>query len=297
MPGAQILGALGLLMLSGCNVADFNPKGAIGEQEKTLIIVALGVMLLVVIPVIVMTLVFAWRYRASNPKATYAPTWAHSTPIEVVVWTIPCLIVAFLSVLIYHSTHALDPYRPLESDAAPVRVEVIALDWKWLFIYPDYGVAAVNRLTIPVDRPISFMLTSDSIMNSFFIPQLGSQIYTMAGMQTQLHLIADTVGTYAGESSNFSGPGFSDMHFDAVATTPEGFDGWIQQARKSPLTLNSDTYRSLTEPSSKNPVAFYASVTPGLFDTVVAQYMPGMGSNPPSPKQMTMQRTEMKGAE
>jgi cytochrome o ubiquinol oxidase subunit II len=297
MPVAQVFGALGLLMLSGCNVAEFNPKGAIGEQERTLIITALGVMLLVVIPVIVMTFCFAWRYRASNPKATYAPKWAHSTSIEVVVWTIPCLIVAFLGVLIYGSTHTLDPYRPLESAAAPVRVEVIALNWKWLFIYPDYGVASVNRLMIPVDRPVNFMLTSDSIMNSFFIPQLGSQIYTMAGMQTQLHLIADTVGTYAGESSNFSGPGFSDMHFDAIATTAKGFDDWIQQARKSPLTLNGDTYRALTEPSSKNPVTVYAGVTPGLFETVVDRYMTGMKSSQPSMKQMGLQHINAKAAE
>jgi cytochrome o ubiquinol oxidase subunit 2 len=272
---ARGLGVLGLLMLAGCNVADFNPKGAIGEQEKTLIIVSLGVMLLVVIPVIALTLFFAWRYRASNTNATYAPKWAHSTAIELVVWIIPCLIVAFLAVRIWDSTHDLDPYKPLESAAAPVRVEVVALNWKWLFIYPDYGVASVNRLTIPVDRPVNFTLTSDSIMNSFFIPQLGSQIYTMAGMQTQLHLIANSVGTYTGESSNFSGPGFSDMHFDAVVTTSQGFDGWIQQARKSPLTLTSDVYRSLAEPSIKNPVAVYTNVAPGLFDAIVDRYMPG----------------------
>ena len=263
-----------LMMLGGCsNMELLNPKGDIGVQEKVLILLALGLMLLVVIPVIVLTLVFAWRYRASNTRATYAPKWAHSTSIEVVVWSIPCVIVAFLAVLIWRTTHSLDPYRPLESDVAPVRVEVVALNWKWLFIYPDYGVATVNRLAIPVNTPIDFKLTSESMMNSFFIPQLGSQIYAMAGMQTQLHLIADSPGTYAGRSSAFSGPGFSDMHFDTVATSREAFDAWIREARNSPAVLDDSTYRRLEQPSTKTPVTIYASVAPGLFDNIVNRYM------------------------
>jgi cytochrome o ubiquinol oxidase subunit 2 len=263
-----------LMMLGGCsNMELLNPKGDIGVQEKVLILWALGLMLLVVIPVIVLTLVFAWRYRASNTRATYAPKWAHSTSIEVVVWSIPCVIVAFLAVLIWRTTHSLDPYRPLESDVAPVRVEVVALNWKWLFIYPDYGVATVNRLAIPVNTPIDFKLTSESMMNSFFIPQLGSQIYAMAGMQTQLHLIADSPGTYAGRSSAFSGPGFSDMHFDTVATSREAFDAWIREARNSPAVLDKSTYRRLEQPSTKTPVTIYASVAPGLFDSIVNRYM------------------------
>jgi cytochrome o ubiquinol oxidase subunit 2 len=191
----------------------------------------------------------------------------------VVVWSIPCVIVAFLAVLIWRTTHSLDPYRPLESDVAPVRVEVAALNWKWLFIYPDYGVATVNRLAIPVNTPIDFKLTSESMMNSFFIPQLGSQIYAMAGMQTQLHLIADSPGTYAGRSSAFSGPGFSDMHFDTVATSREAFDAWIREARNSPAVLDKSTYRRLEQPSTKTPVTIYASVAPGLFDSIVNRYM------------------------
>jgi cytochrome o ubiquinol oxidase subunit 2 len=262
------------MMLGGCsNMELLNPKGDIGVQEKVLILWALGLMLLVVIPVIVLTLVFAWRYRASNTRATYAPKWAHSTSIEVIVWSIPCVIVAFLAVLIWRTTHSLDPYRPLESDVAPVRVEVVALNWKWLFIYPDYGVATVNRLAIPVNTPIDFKLTSESMMNSFFIPQLGSQIYAMAGMQTQLHLIADSPGTYAGRSSAFSGPGFSDMHFDTVATSREAFDAWIREARNSPAVLDKSTYRRLEQPSTKTPVTIYASVAPGLFDSIVNRYM------------------------
>ncbi|WP_454858494.1 ubiquinol oxidase subunit II [Rhizobium binxianense] len=268
--------ALLLLPLAACeNIELLNPKGDIGAQEKTLILIALGLMLLVVIPVMVLTVVFAWKYRASNTRATYAPTWAHSTAIEVVVWTIPCVIVATLAVMIWETTHSLDPYQPLASDTKPVRVEVVALNWKWLFIYPDYGVASVNHLAIPVDTPIEFKLTAESMMNSFFIPQLGSQIYAMAGMRTQLHLIANEPGTYEGLSSAFSGPGFSDMHFDVAATSAKDFEGWIAKVKTSPLTLDGATYQTLEQPSVKNPVALYAGVEPGLFDTIVNQYMSG----------------------
>jgi len=301
----RLLGVGALLLLGGCNLALFNPKGDIGSQEKHLILIALGLMLLVVIPVIALTLFFFWRYRASNPKATYAPTWAHSTRIEVVVWTIPCVIVAFLACLIWGTTHSLDPYRPIASGIAPVRVEVVALNWKWLFIYPDYGVASVNELVMPVDTPIDFKLTADSIMNSFFIPRLGSQIYTMAGMQTQLHLIADTRGTYQGLSSAYSGAGFSDMHFSAEVTTRAEFDHWIKQARSSPVTLNEGVYQELAKPSTKNAAAVYAGVDPMLFDNVVNQYMcpPGAigmavrasGNIPMAP--MTMQHTHAKAPE
>jgi cytochrome o ubiquinol oxidase subunit II len=271
----SVLGPL-LLALGGCNQLELlNPKGDIGVQEKDLILIALGLMLLVVIPVVVLTLVFAWHYRENNTKATYAPTWAHSTRIEVVIWSIPCVIVAFLAVLIWETTHTLDPYRPLKSEVAPVRVEVIALNWKWLFIYPDYGVATVNRLAVPVGAPINFRLTSESLMNSFFIPQLGSQVYAMAGMQTQLHLIADEPGTYVGRSSAYSGEGFSDMHFDTVAMPQEQFDAFLGEARNAPIVLDSSTYRVLEQPSTKTPVTTYTRVTPGLFDSIVDRFMAG----------------------
>jgi cytochrome o ubiquinol oxidase subunit II len=251
----------------------FDPKGDIGVQEKHLILLALGLMLLVVVPVILLTLYFAWRYRESNKSATYAPKWAHSTAIEVVVWAIPCVIVAVLGLVIWRTTHSLDPSQPIESQTKPVRVEVVALNWKWLFIYPDYGVASVNQLAIPVNTPITFDITAESLMNSFFIPQLGSQIYAMSGMRTQLNLIADTPGVYAGRSSAFSGPGFSDMHFDTLATSRADFDAWIARARQSPLSLDKATYAALEKPSEKNPVAIYTNVAPGLFDNVVGQYM------------------------
>jgi cytochrome o ubiquinol oxidase subunit 2 len=264
-----------LLALSGCSSELLNPKGAIGEQEKNLILIATGLMLLVIIPVIGLTLYFAWRYRASNLNATYAPKWSHSNKIEVIIWVIPCVIVAFLAVLIWNTTHSLDPYQPLKSKEAPIRVQVVALNWKWLFIYPDYGIATVNQLPIPVDTPIEFKLTAESLMNSFFIPQLGSQVYAMAGMQTQLHLIANSPGVYDGLSAAFSGEGFSDMHFNAVATSRQEFDRWMKQARNSPLKLNKATYSLLEQASHGNPVAVYTDVDPGLFDGVVNKYMHG----------------------
>ncbi|MFZ0869445.1 MAG: ubiquinol oxidase subunit II [Rhodanobacter sp.] len=261
-------------LLAGCHLALFDPKGDVGVQERHLIVLSLALMLMVVIPVIALTLFFFWRYRASNTKATYAPTWAHSTKIEIVVWGIPCLIVAFLAVLIWRSTHVLDPYRPLASDVPPVRVQVVALNWKWLFIYRDYGVASVNQLVIPAGTPVDFVLTADSLMNSFFIPRLGSQIYAMAGMQTQLHLIADAPGVYAGMSSAYSGEGFSDMRFNAIATTGIGFRQWIQRARGAPTKLTRAAYRVLSEPSSNQPAMVYADADPSLFQSVVNQYMP-----------------------
>ncbi|WP_243842681.1 ubiquinol oxidase subunit II [Paraburkholderia caballeronis] len=261
-------------------MALMSPQGDIGVQEKNLILIALGLMLLVVIPVIALTLIFAWRYRASNTRATYAPKWSHSTAIEVVVWSIPCVIVVTLAVLIWRTTHSLDPYRPIESQTKPVRVEVVALNWKWLFIYPDYGVASVNQLAIPVDTPIDFRITAESLMNSFFVPQLGSQVYAMSGMQTQLHLIANQPGVYAGRSAAFSGPGFSDMHFDTLATSRADFDAWIARAKASPLALDKAAYNALEQPSAKAPVALYGSVMPRLFDGVVNQYMRGMPRDP-----------------
>ncbi|MDZ5645798.1 ubiquinol oxidase subunit II [Nitrospirillum sp. BR 11828] len=277
---AQALAPLALLALSGCgDIELLNPKGAIGEQEKTLILLALGLMLLVVIPVMVLSVVFAWRYRETNTKATYAPKWSHSNRIEVVVWSIPCCIIIFLALLIWRTTHELDPYRPLVAKAEPVRVEVVALNWKWLFIYPDFGIASVNRLELPVDTPVNFTLTAQSMMNSFFIPQLGSQIYAMAGMRTQLHLIANQPGTYAGLSSAFSGEGFSDMHFDAVAVDRAGFDAWVAEAKAAPATLDADVYKALSAPSVKHPVTLYGTVESGLFDHIVDQFMPAMAFN------------------
>jgi cytochrome o ubiquinol oxidase subunit II len=269
----RVLGYVTLAMLSGCSMQLLHPKGDIGEQEKNLILLATGLMLLVVIPVIGLTLYFAWRYRATNTKATYAPKWSHSTAIEVVVWSIPCVIIVLLAFIIWRTTHSLDPYKPIESENPPVRVEVVAMNWKWLFIYPDYGIASVNKLTIPVDTPVQFKLTADSIMNSFFIPSLGSQVYAMPGMQTQLNLIANVPGTYRGLSAAFSGSGFSDMHFETVATSREGFDKWVAQARASSKKLDKPAYAALAQDSHGYPVTFYSAPEQGLFLGVVNKFM------------------------
>jgi cytochrome o ubiquinol oxidase subunit II len=265
-----------VLLLSGCNLEVLSPKGDVGMQEKSLILIATGLMLLVVIPVIIMTLVFAWRYRASNTKATYAPKWSHSTAIEAVVWTVPCIIIAILATITWRTTHSLDPYKPLAHDAKPVTIQAVSMDWKWVFIYPDYGVASVNELAFPTDVPVNFEITSDSVMNAFFIPQLGSQIYAMAGMETKLHLIASEPGTYAGLSSNYSGAGFSDMHFNAIATSQQGFQDWINKAKASQLNLDDQAYHALSLPSEKVPVTYYTNVKPELFHSIIAQYMGDM---------------------
>ena len=196
-------------LLGGCSFTVLDPKGQIGADERSIIVTATGLMLIVVVPVIVLTLAFAWRYRASNKASVYAPDWAHSTRIEAVVWSVPCAIVAALAVLAWTSSHKLDPYRPIASTAKPITIEVVSLDWKWLFIYPGLHMATVNQIAFPVNVPVNFHITSGSVMNSFFIPQLGGQVYAMAGMQTQLHLIADAAGSYDGISGNYSGAGFS----------------------------------------------------------------------------------------
>jgi cytochrome o ubiquinol oxidase subunit 2 len=267
--------ALLSILLGGCSdFALLNPSGAVGEEQKTLILTALGLMLLVVVPVILVTLVFAWRYRASNKKATYAPDWAHSRKIEIVVWLIPTIIVVILASLAWNSAHKLDPYRPLDSAVKPIVIEAVSLDWKWLFIYPEQNVATVNQLVFPANVPLDFHITSVNVMNSFFIPKLGSQIYAMPGMRTQLHLIANETGAYEGLSANYSGHGFSDMKFKAIAASEDEFNAWLGKARQSPAKLDLARYRTLAMPSEKNPVEYFASVKPGLFDCILHKYMP-----------------------
>ncbi|MBB5404370.1 cytochrome o ubiquinol oxidase subunit 2 [Paraburkholderia sp. JPY158] len=232
-------------------------------------------MLLIVVPVIILTLTFAWRYRASNRSARYVPTWVHSTAIEVVVWAIPAAIILFLAILTWRTTHELDPYKPLESDVKPINVEVVAVDWRWLFIYPDLGIATVNELAVPVSTPVNFRITSDSVMNSFFIPQLGTQVYAMAGMQTRLHLIADEAGDFTGFSSNYSGKGFSDMKFRTVATSQRGFDAWVETVKASSTQLTMDRYATVTQPHANAPVQYFSKVDRRLFDKIVGKYNNG----------------------
>ncbi|NUT74515.1 ubiquinol oxidase subunit II [Pseudomonas sp. C1C7] len=263
---------IGMLLLSGCNMTLLNPKGQVGLDERNLIITATLLMLLVVVPVIVMTFLFAWKYRASNTSATYTPKWNHSTKIEIAVWAVPIMIIIALGYVTYKSTHALDPYKPLESDVKPVTIEVVALDWKWLFIYPEQGIATVNKIVFPAHTPINFRITSDAVMNSFFIPALGGQIYAMAGMQTKLHLIANENAEMDGISANYSGAGFTGMKFKAIATSQEDFDAWVSEVKKSPKQLESAEYAALAKQSQNNPVELYSSVTPNLFQIIVDKY-------------------------
>ena len=263
------------VLLGGCSdFALLNPSGAIGQEQKNIILTALCLMSLVVVPVIVLTLVFAWRYRASNKKAAYAPNWAHSTKIEVVVWLIPAIIIVILGALVLKSSNKLDPYRPLDSAVKPIVIEAVSLDWKWLFIYPQQQVATVNQLVFPANVPVEFRITSVNVMNSFFIPQLGSQIYAMPGMRTQLHLIADAPGSYDGISSNYSGRGFSDMKFKAIAASQDDFNSWLDKVKRSTVKLDLARYKELEAPSDKNPVAYFSSIKPGLFGCILHQYMP-----------------------
>ncbi|GAB5095825.1 ubiquinol oxidase subunit II [Caballeronia sp. LP006] len=272
---APLLAGVASLCLSGCKLEVLDSKGSIGKAEASLIALSTYTMLLVVIPVILMTLFFAWRYRASNKNATYAPKWTHSTAIEIVVWAIPAVIILYLGILTWKTTHELDPYKPLQSDVKPINVEVVALDWKWLFIYPDLGIASVNQLAIPVGTPVNFRITSDSVMNSFFIPQLGGQIYAMAGMQTKLHLQADHVGDYAGISANYSGQGFSDMKFRALAMSSADFDAWQKKVKTAPARLDMDVYAGVAKPSEKDPVKYFSTVDPKLFNNIVGKYNNG----------------------
>ena len=291
----RLLGLLplfGMLLLGGCNMTLLDPVGQIGVDEKNLIITATLLMLLVVVPVILMTLVFAWKYRASNKNATYAPKWSHSTKIEVVIWTVPILIIIALGVITYKSTHALDPYRPIESDVKPVTIEVVAMDWKWLFIYPEQGIATVNKIVFPANTPVNFRITSDTVMNSFFIPGLGGQIYAMAGMQTKLHLIANKNAELDGISANYSGAGFTGMKFKAIATSQAEFDAWVSEVKASPKQLDTAEYEALTKPSQNNPVELYSSVKPNLFQTIIDKYE---GMKPGKPVQH--EKKEVAGTE
>jgi cytochrome o ubiquinol oxidase subunit II len=263
------------ILLSSCKAGVLDPKGPVGHDERTLIITAVLLMLVVVIPVIVMTLVFAWKYRASNKKAEYRPNWAHSTKIEIVVWTVPCIIILILGTLTWITTHSLDPFKPLETadSQKPITIEVVALDWKWLFIYPEQHIATVNQVAFPENVPVRFKVTSDTVMNSFFIPQLGSQIYAMAGMQTEVNLLAHETGAFDGMSAHFSGDGFSHMNFKALSQTPSQFKEWINKVKQAHRELDQNSYDALAKPSEQNPVAYYSSVKPDLFKSIVMNYM------------------------
>ncbi|WP_043530018.1 ubiquinol oxidase subunit II [Litchfieldella xinjiangensis] len=273
--GVLLLTALPLL-LAGCSSALLDPKGEVGMEQRTLILTAFGLMQIVVIPVIVMTLLFAWRYRRSNHKAAYNPDWAHNNWIEAIVWLIPCVIIVFLAGLTWYTSHSLDPHRSLAEDGEELEIQAVSLDWKWLFIYPEQGIATVNEVAFPANVPVRFRVSSGSVMNAFFIPHLGSQIYAMAGMDNDVHLIANHEGTYEGRSTNYSGAGFSEMTFEAMATSPEEFDSWVEGVRESSQTLTfPDGYAELVEPTINHPVEYFSSVSSGLYEDIVSSFLGG----------------------
>jgi cytochrome o ubiquinol oxidase subunit 2 len=259
-----------------------DPAGPVASGEQLILLDALGIMLVIVVPTILTTLWFAWWFRASNGAALYRPTWVYSDKLEVVVWCIPGLTVLFLGGLAWAGSHKLDPAQALESSRAPLEVQVVSLDWKWLFIYPEQHVAVVNKLVLPVGRPVHLRLTSSSVMNVFFVPRLAGEIYTMNGMVTQLNLQADKTGMYPGLSAQFSGDGFSSMSFNTEVTSGPGFDQFIARARTVPASLDENTYRVLSNPSQAVAVRMFGNVSNGLFESVVSRRLPA-GAGPSGP--------------
>lgn len=265
-------------LLCGCNFVVLDPSGDIAIQQRDLIIVSTVLMLLIIIPVMVLTVLFAWRYRQQNTSAPYDPDWNHSTKLELVIWGAPLLIIICLGSLTWLATHLLDPYRPLARIAPdkpipagtkPLEVQVVALDWKWLFIYPEQGVASVNELVAPVDRPITFRISASSVMNSFYVPALAGQIYAMPAMESKLHAVINEAGTYRGFSANYSGAGFSGMHFAFKGLPQADFDTWVAAAKAGGGDLTREAYLALERPSENVPVQHFAKVDPGLFNAIV----------------------------
>jgi cytochrome o ubiquinol oxidase subunit 2 len=263
-----------LLALGACDWVVMAPSGDVAMQQRDLILIATVLMLLIVLPVMATIAWFAWKYRAKAQAADYDPDWDHSTSLELLIWSAPLLIIIALGAVTWTSTHLLDPYRPIERldaqrkvdpAAKRLQVEVVALDWKWLFIYPELGIATVNELAAPVDQPIEFKITSASIMNSFFVPALAGQIYAMPGMQTSLHAVANKPGSFDGFSANYSGAGFSNMRFKFHAMDQSGFDQWVARVKASGKPLDRATYVKLEQPSEKVKPTYFASVEPRLF--------------------------------
>ena len=264
---------MGTFYLAGLDIAVLNPKGWVGQKQKDLLVISTLLMMIVVIPVFILTGFIVWKYRASNKKADYQPDWNHSTLAEIIWWGIPCIIIAILTFLNTKGCYELDPFKPLVSEKKAIKIQVVALNWKWLFIYPDQNIATVNFIQVPVDTPIQFIITADAPMNSFWIPQLGGQIFAMPAMKTELYLIANEKGDYRGVSANLSGKGFSGMVFITRASSEDEFDAWIKDVQNSKDSLDLDSYKTLATPSENNPATFYRLGYPGLFDFIVMNSM------------------------
>ena len=270
LPAALIV----LPLVAGCSGGVLDPQGPIGAANVKILLNALGIMLMIVVPTIIAILIFAWWFRASNPRARYRPDFVYSGGIEIVVWGIPILVIMFLGGVIWLGSHELDPFKPIASPHKPTQVQVVSLDWKWLFIYPDEGVASVNELVVPAGIPVHFSLTSASVMNMFFVPQLGSMIATMNGMVTQLHLAADKPGEFYGQSAQFSGDGFSDMNFMVRAVPQDAFTQWVAGTRQTGSALDRTSYLALCQQSINVRPFTYSTVEASLFSAVVNQELP-----------------------
>lgn len=277
MSGLVILGVLLMQPLAVYYFQDYIPvlfpKGIIGIEQRNLLLIIQGIMLLVIIPVYVLTFVFSWKYRSTNKKAVYDPDLVDNKLAEVIWWGIPLVFTAIIAVLTWVKTFELDPFKPIASDKKPLTIQVVALQWKWLFLYPEENIATVNFLQFPKETPLKFEITADAPMNSFWIPGLGGQIYAMPKMRTELNLIADSVGDFRGSSANISGEGFSGMHFIARSSSDEDYQRWIETAKQSAERLNADTYKTLSAPSIDNPVAIYRLEDRDLFHQVLMKYM------------------------
>jgi cytochrome o ubiquinol oxidase subunit II len=263
-----------LISLAACHTAVLSPAGPVGEGERIVLLDSLTIMLAIVVPTVVAILAFAYWFRASNTRARYLPDWAFSGQLELIVWSIPALVVLFLGGIAWISAHLLDPAEPLKSKAEPLEVEVVSLDWKWLFIYPQQNVASVNRMVVPAGVPLDLKITSASVFNVFFVPQLGSEIYAMYGMTSRLNLQADRPGVYFGLSAHFSGDGFPGMVFEVHAVSPEQFTQWTAATHVTGPVLDDAAYRQLLKQSHDVSPYTYRSVQTGLFEEIVQQRLP-----------------------
>jgi cytochrome o ubiquinol oxidase subunit 2 len=270
-----------LVVTGACNRGILDPVGPVAGAEKTILINSTAIMLAIIIPTMIATVAFAWWFRRGNAKATYLPDWEYSGAVEMVVWAIPALTIMLLGGIAWIGSHDLEPSRPLKSNTPPLRVEVVSLDWKWLFIYPDQDIASVNQLVIPAGTPVNFRLTSATVWNAFFVPQMGTMIYTMPRMSTQLNLQADRQGIFNGLSSHFSGDGFPGMQFQVQALPPDQFAMWAQGARGRGPALDGRGYAELSKPSSYVKPMTYGAVAPGLYDAIVGNRVPASPVPPP----------------
>lgn len=286
-----ISGFLILLSLSGCKehfIGMLNPKGIIAYEQRKLFFDTLALMLIVVLPVIIMSITFVYHYQVSHRTRDYKPNWGHSFYLEVLWWGIPCVIILILGIMTWKKTHELDPYRPIAGqDQKPMIVQVIALPWKWLFIYPEQNIATVNYLEIPLGQQVEYWITTDNVpMSAFFIPQLGSQIYAMAGMRTRLHLLANESGVYDGLNTQYNGDGFSDMHFEVHVVEPQELQQWFMEVKQSPDGLTDAAYNQLLYPSIADKSKLFSGVQNDLFNKVIMTYMTSIG--PVHPRENTI---------